>query len=259
MKKKNHVFAKKKFGQNFLHDKNIIEKIVTLFDIKQQNIVEIGPGRGALTSELVKKAKQVIAFEIDKDMVDVLNQNINSNNLDLRHQDFLKSDLSNLPTSIVIANIPYYITTDILFKIFEHRDKFSKTILMVQKEVAQRLIAKYKTYDYSKLTVSAQYLAKVNLEFVVPASCFIPAPKVDSAIVSFEFYPNISNQYWLRLKGFFKVCFANRRKKLIFSLKLKYSLEKINAAYQKLHLNENTRIQELKISEIINLYQELEK
>ncbi|WBP84046.1 16S rRNA (adenine(1518)-N(6)/adenine(1519)-N(6))-dimethyltransferase RsmA [Mycoplasmopsis edwardii] len=256
---KKEVFAKKKFGQNFLHDKNIINKIVSLIDIHNKNVVEIGPGRGALTKEIVKKVKNLTAFEIDPDMVKILNEEIKDDNFKLHLEDFLKADLSNIQDALVIANIPYYITSDILFKIFEHRDKFSHAILMVQKEVAERIVAKYRTADYSKLTVSCQFLADTKIEFIVPSKCFIPAPKVDSAIISLKFKDNISNDEWDQYKDFFKLCFSNRRKKLSFALRNKYTNEQINKAYTKMNLTDNIRIQELEVEKIIHLYKKLEE
>nr|WP_322959236.1 16S rRNA (adenine(1518)-N(6)/adenine(1519)-N(6))-dimethyltransferase RsmA [Mycoplasmopsis canis]WQQ12630.1 16S rRNA (adenine(1518)-N(6)/adenine(1519)-N(6))-dimethyltransferase RsmA [Mycoplasmopsis canis] len=259
MRDKKEVFAKKKFGQNFLHDKNIIQKIVSLVDVSGLNVVEIGPGRGAITKELVKKVNKLTAYEIDQDMIKILQNEIISDNFELIYKDFLKADISNLEKSIVIANIPYYITSDILFKIFENRDKFTQAILMVQKEVAERLVANYKTHDYSKLTVSAQFLSDVKIEFIVPSGCFVPAPKVDSAIISLKFKEGISNQRWFELMDFFKLCFSNRRKKLSFALKSKYSIEQINNSFVKLGLNDNSRIQELRIEEIVRLYDYLKK
>ncbi|MBN4083585.1 16S rRNA (adenine(1518)-N(6)/adenine(1519)-N(6))-dimethyltransferase RsmA [Mycoplasma sp. CSL10137] len=251
---KKEVYAKKKFGQNFLKDNNIINKILKVTEIKNNNIVEIGPGRGALTKELVKESKHVIAFEIDQDMVNVIQNEIKSHNLTLVHEDFLKSDLSSIEKSKVIANIPYYITTDILFKIFEHRDIFSEAILMVQKEVAERIVAKENSKEYSKLSLSSQFLANTKIEFIVPKNAFSPAPKVDSAIISLKFYDNIDNSTWNLYKDFFKLCFNNRRKKLITSLKTVYSSEKIINAYNKLGYDENLRIQQLPLEKIVELY-----
>ncbi|MCU4706411.1 16S rRNA (adenine(1518)-N(6)/adenine(1519)-N(6))-dimethyltransferase RsmA [Mycoplasma sp. CSL7503-lung] len=251
---KKEVYAKKKFGQNFLKDNNIINKILKVTEIKNNNIVEIGPGRGALTKELVKEVNHVVAFEIDQDMVNVIQNEIKNDNLTLIHEDFLKSDLSSIKKSKVIANIPYYITTDILFKIFEHRDIFSEAILMVQKEVAERIVAKENSKEYSKLSLSSQFLANTKIEFIVPKNAFLPAPKVDSAIISLKFYDNIDNSTWNLYKDFFKLCFNNRRKKLITSLKTVYPSEKIINSYNKLGYDENLRIQQLPLEKVVELY-----
>lgn len=255
---KKEKFAKKEYGQNFLHDKNFINKIVNVFDFENHDVLEIGPGRGALTKELVKKAKKVIAYEIDLDMVNVLNQEILADNFVLNHEDFLKSNLKEInKNTYVIANIPYYITTDILFKLFENRDKFKGLLLMVQKEVAQRVVAKPNQKDYSKLSLSSQYLADCKIEFIVPSGAFVPAPKVDSAILSLVFKNEEETKDWDELKSFFKLCFLARRKKLSYALKTVYSQEKINSTYQKLGFTDNIRIQQLDLSQVIKLYENL--
>ncbi|TNK88000.1 ribosomal RNA small subunit methyltransferase A, partial [Mycoplasmopsis pullorum] len=138
---KKEVYAKKKFGQNFLTDQNIISKILNIHQLEGNKILEIGPGRGALTKELVKQAKEVVAFEIDGDMINILNKEIASDNFKLFHMDFLESDISDFKDFLVIANIPYYITSDIIFKLLDYRQNFTAATLMVQKEVAERIIA----------------------------------------------------------------------------------------------------------------------
>ncbi|WP_426461301.1 16S rRNA (adenine(1518)-N(6)/adenine(1519)-N(6))-dimethyltransferase RsmA [Mycoplasma hafezii] len=260
MKNKKEVFAKKQYGQNFLHDKNIINKILNVFPYQNQNVLEIGPGRGALTKELVKDAKQLTCFEIDQDMVNILEKEIVADNFKLVHQDFLEADLSDIqPNTYVIANIPYYITTEILFKLFENRDKFSGVLLMVQKEVAERITASKNSKDYSKLSISSQYLADCKIEFIVPAGCFVPAPKIDSAIISLRFKEQEETKEWEQIKDFFKLCFLARRKKLSYALKTVYKPEVIQAAYQKLNKDDNLRIQQLDLQEIIELYHLLNK
>ncbi|UUD36317.1 16S rRNA (adenine(1518)-N(6)/adenine(1519)-N(6))-dimethyltransferase RsmA [Mycoplasmopsis citelli] len=255
---KKEIYAKKHFGQNFLKDQNIINKIIEVFDFNNQPVLEIGPGRGALTKELVKNASEVTCYEIDSDMVNILNAQFSEQkNLKIINEDFLKADLNTFKNTYIIANIPYYITTDILFKIFENKDKFKGVLLMVQKEVAQRMSASINSPEYSKLSVSCQYLAKVKLEFIVKASCFSPAPKVDSAIVSLVFKENISTSQWNEIKEFFKLCFANRRKKLIYSLLKKYNKDKIIQSFTELKHSENVRIQQLNVSEIVQLYEKL--
>ncbi|WP_036464855.1 16S rRNA (adenine(1518)-N(6)/adenine(1519)-N(6))-dimethyltransferase RsmA [Mycoplasmopsis sturni] len=255
---KKEIYAKKHFGQNFLNDQNVLNKIINVFDFTNCNVLEIGPGRGALTKKLVEKAKNVLCYEIDLDMVKILEKEfLNQENIQIIHQDFLEANLTNLPKSYLIANIPYYITTDILFKIFDHKDKFDGVLLMVQKEVAQRMAAAKNTSEYSKLSVSCQYLAQTKLEFVVKASSFNPAPKVDSAIISLKFHDNISIEDWKLIKDFFKLVFSNRRKKLSFALSSYYSKNQIQQAYQNLNLPENIRIQQLDIKQIVDLFEQL--
>lgn len=252
---KKEVYAKKKFGQNFLIDQNIIKKIIDVSQPKNKNIIEIGPGRGALTKILVKEAKKLDCFEIDPDMVEILKKEIHNDNFTLNQMDFLETDLQNYKNYDVIANIPYYITTDILFKIFDQVENFNNAILMVQKEVAQRIIAKKNSPDYSKLSLTCQYLADCKLEFIVKANSFNPVPKVDSAIISLKFKKNVEN--YSELKEFFKLCFLARRKKLTYSLTNKFSTNAIKKAYEKLNIDENIRIQQLDLDEIVKLYQYL--
>ncbi|QCZ36873.1 16S rRNA (adenine(1518)-N(6)/adenine(1519)-N(6))-dimethyltransferase RsmA [Mycoplasma nasistruthionis] len=254
MNNKKERYAKKEFGQNFLKDNNVINKIVNIFDINDQKVIEIGPGRGALTKALLPKVSSLNAFEIDPDMINVLNAEINDSRLNLINQDFLKIDLTDFKDYFIIANIPYYITTDILFKIFDFKDNFKGVILMVQKEVAQRICAKFNTKEYSKLSVSAQYLADCKLEFIVPANCFSPAPKVDSAIISFKF-KNDLKYTWNEVKDFFKLCFEHRRKKLSYSLSSVYNKTQILEAFSKMNYDDNLRIQQLTVNQIIELYE----
>ncbi|AWX70210.1 16S rRNA (adenine(1518)-N(6)/adenine(1519)-N(6))-dimethyltransferase [Mycoplasmopsis anatis] len=254
---KKEIYAKKKFGQNFLIDQNIIKKIIEVSQPKNKNIIEIGPGRGALTKILVKEANKLVCFEIDPDMVAILKKEIDEDNFELNQIDFLNANLEEYKGYDVIANIPYYITTDILFKIFDYVKNFNSAILMVQKEVAQRIIAQKNSPDYSKLSLTCQYLAECKLEFIVKSNSFSPAPKVDSAIISLKFKKNIKN--YQELKEFFKLCFIARRKKMSYSLLNKYSLDTINKAYSELKIDSSIRVQQLDLESLIKLYESLEK
>ncbi|UUM19854.1 MULTISPECIES: 16S rRNA (adenine(1518)-N(6)/adenine(1519)-N(6))-dimethyltransferase RsmA [unclassified Mycoplasma] len=252
------IYAKKRFGQNFLKDQNIINKIVGVFNFENSHVLEIGPGRGALTKELIKKASKVTCYEIDPDMVAVLNKQFqNEPNLKIINQDFLQANLSQFQNAYIIANIPYYITTDILFKIFDYKNQFKGVLLMVQKEVALRMSAQKNTPEYSKLSISCQYLANVKNEFIVKASSFSPTPSVDSAVVSLVFRQDISQIQWQQIKDFFKTCFANRRKKLLFALSKVYIKEYILNVFQQLNLPENVRIQQLDINQIVQIFEKL--
>ncbi|MBU4689886.1 16S rRNA (adenine(1518)-N(6)/adenine(1519)-N(6))-dimethyltransferase RsmA [Mycoplasma zalophidermidis] len=257
MSKGKSIVAKKKFGQNFLNDKNIIKKTIEVISPLGKKIIEIGPGLGALTEELNKKANKLIAFEIDEDMINhLLKNNILSENQIIKG-DFLDADLSDFNGFEIVGNIPYYITSEIIFKIIENRNNFKRATLMVQNEVADRLVAKINTPDYSKLSITVQYVADVKKELFVKKTLFSPSPKVDSAIVTLEFKDE-NNSKFNKLKDFFKLCFLSRRKKLSWSLKTKYSDEKIKQAYKNLNLGEFTRIQELDLFKIEKLYDQLE-
>ncbi|WP_027120512.1 16S rRNA (adenine(1518)-N(6)/adenine(1519)-N(6))-dimethyltransferase RsmA [Mycoplasmopsis lipofaciens] len=251
------IKAKKKFGQNFLVDENIIQKIIEIINPKNKNIIEIGPGRGAITKFLTKEAQNLITFEIDDDMIEyLLNNNILLNSQIVKG-DFLEANLSQYKNYEIVGNIPYYITSEIIFKLLENRHLFKRAILLVQDEVANRLVAKKNEKDYSKLTITANYVANIKKELFVKNKCFVPSPKVNSAIVTLEFKDNVEN--FNELKNFFKLCFLSRRKKLIWSLKTKYPIDKIQNAYHKNNLNEFTRIQELSLEQIVDLYYSLEK
>ncbi|WP_029513295.1 16S rRNA (adenine(1518)-N(6)/adenine(1519)-N(6))-dimethyltransferase RsmA [Mycoplasmopsis primatum] len=250
-----NIKAKKKFGQNFLNNSSIIKKIIGLLMVDEKNIIEIGPGKGALTKELVNITTNLICFEIDHDMVDHLSNLgiFNNDNKLLIQQDFLTTNLTEYSNFTIIGNIPYYITSEIILKIIENRYLFKRAILMVQKEVADRIVAQPNTDSYSKLSLTCQYVAKVKKELFVSKSNFTPTPKVDSAIVSFDFYQNINDNYD-NLKDFFKLCFLARRKKLFWSLQTKYDKSLIINVFKTLNLNENIRIQQLNLETILELY-----
>ncbi|OAB49099.1 16S rRNA (adenine(1518)-N(6)/adenine(1519)-N(6))-dimethyltransferase RsmA [Mycoplasmopsis gallinarum] len=249
-----NIKAKKYFGQNFLKNKAITKKIVDLAEITStDSVIEIGPGKGALTKEILKKTKDLIVFEIDKDMQNYLIDNEILKTEQIILGDFLKAELSDFKNSVVIGNIPYYITSEIIFKILDNRFLFKKAILMVQKEVADRIVAKANSSEYSKLSVTCQYVAEVKKLLVVPKKEFDPVPNVDSAIISFNFYQK-ENDNFDELKNFFKLIFSTRRKKLSFSLKQYFNKEKILDLYNKMNLSENIRVQELSLNQMVEMY-----
>lgn len=189
-----HGFTfKKSFGQNFLTDTNILQKIVDTAEIdKNVNVIEIGPGIGALTEFLAENAAEVMAFEIDDrlipiladtlrdfDNVKVINENILKSDLQSRIKEFANPDL---PIKIV-ANLPYYITTPILMHLIESKIPFAEFVVMMQKEVADRISAEPNTKAYGSLSIAVQYYMTAKVAFVVPRTVFVPAPNVDSAIL----------------------------------------------------------------------------
>ena len=185
---------KKKFGQNFIKDQTIIDKIVKYSDISEDTLViEIGPGAGSLTKSLCKSAKFVLAYEIDKDLENVLSSiKEENNNLNIIWDDFLKrnilEDISGYDYShlYVIANLPYYITTPIITKFIEENISVDKMIVMVQKEVASRFLATPNTKNYGSLTVFLNYNFNIKKLFDVSRNVFVPMPNVDSSIVQFS-------------------------------------------------------------------------
>ena len=211
----------KRFGQNYLTDRNTILKIIDKFNPqKEDNIIEIGPGRGALTNELSKISNKIKAIEIDTRVIESLSAQFP--NVKFINRDFLKLDFSEVFESEklrVIGNIPYNITSPIIFKLVENRTLFSDALIMVQYEVAKRMISKPNTKDYGILGVILNYFATVNLEFKIPPTVFTPKPKVDSAIISLKFdkicNKNLNDRFFINVV---KSAFGNRRKTLKNSL-----------------------------------------
>ena len=189
-----HGFTfKKSFGQNFLTDTNILQKIVDTAEIdKNVNVIEIGPGIGALTEFLAENAAEVMAFEIDERLVPILEDTLRDrDNVKVINEDVLKADLQtrvkefenpNLPIKVV-ANLPYYITTPILMHLIESKIPFAEFVVMMQKEVADRISAEPNTKAYGSLSIAVQYYMTAKVAFVVPRTVFVPAPNVDSAIL----------------------------------------------------------------------------
>ena len=189
-----HGFTfKKSFGQNFLTDTNILQKIVDTAELdKEVNVIEIGPGIGALTEFLAENAAEVMAFEIDDRLVPILADTLRDfDNVTVINEDILKADLQahiqnfknpELPIKVV-ANLPYYITTPILMHLIESKIPFSEFVVMMQKEVADRISAQPNTKAYGSLSIAVQYYMTAKVAFVVPCTVFVPAPNVDSAIL----------------------------------------------------------------------------
>ena len=222
-----HGFTfKKSFGQNFLTDTNILQKIVDTAEIdKNVNVIEIGPGIGALTEFLAESAAEVMAFEIDDRLVPILADTLRDfDNVTVVNQDILKVDLAqyiaefknpDLPIKVV-ANLPYYITTPILMHLIESGIPFSEFVVMMQKEVADRISAQPNTKAYGSLSIAVQYYMTAKVAFIVPRTVFVPAPNVDSAILKMvrREQPAVEVQ---DEKFFFKVTkasFVHRRKTL---------------------------------------------
>ncbi|MGF1952253.1 16S rRNA (adenine(1518)-N(6)/adenine(1519)-N(6))-dimethyltransferase RsmA [Lactococcus lactis] len=228
---------KKKFGQNFLTDHNILTKITQTAELsKEVNVIEIGPGIGSLTQYLLEEAAEVMAFEIDKSLIPILEETMAPyDNFTLVSADILKVDLlseiqkfknPNLPIKVV-ANLPYYITTPILMHLIESKIPFSEFVVMMQKEVADRIAASPKTKAYGSLSIAVQYYMEASVAFIVPRTVFIPAPNVDSAILKMvrreEPLVEVEDEEW-----FFKTMhssFVHRRKTLMNNLQAAYGKE----------------------------------
>lgn len=256
---------KKKFGQNFLVDKNIVNKIVNDIPIKENNLViEIGPGDGKMTTKLCKKFDQVLAYEIDTDLEESLNNNLKQyNNYEIVFDDFLnrniKEDLKkyNYKHLYIIANLPYYITTPIIDKIISEKLETEMMRFMVQKEVGERFTAKVGTKNYNSLTIYLNYTFNVEKNFIVSRNSFMPKPNVDSIIVSFY---KKEKRKTLNEEHFFKLVrdsFKFKRKTLKNNLK-DYNLNKIIEVLKELGYNEDIRAEKLSVEDFCYLSDNLQ-
>jgi 16S rRNA (adenine1518-N6/adenine1519-N6)-dimethyltransferase len=214
---------KKHLGQNFLFDQSILNRIVEASEITTADtVVEIGPGPGALTKMLAGAAKKVIAIELDFELFEKLKEKLSeSKNVELIHADALKYYYELLGPFKVVANIPYYITTPIIFRLLEARKKLKSMTLTIQKEVAERIAAKPGNKDYGVLSLMVQYYGAAELKFIIPKEAFRPAPKVDSAVIRIEILekPAVRVEDGKLLFRTIKTAFAQRRKTLSNSLK----------------------------------------
>ena len=266
--KKEQIIAKKKYGQNFLLDQNVLNNIVKSADIENKNVIEIGPGLGSLTELLVEKAKKVVCYEIDEDMIERLNQNFATyDNITILKNDFLKCNLKEdiynyfLNEDVtIVANLPYYITTAILTKIIEEAPQVTKMVVMVQKEVGDRLCGKPSTKDYNCLSVLVQYYTKAKSLFDVSPKCFYPEPGVTSSVVLLE---RVKNPLFLKDESFFlkfnRIIFSMRRKTLYNNIKKNLNIpkEEIEKAFEKNHLRLDVRAENLTVEQIVNLSNDL--
>ena len=248
-----HKF-KKYFGQNFLNDLNILNKIGA--EVRPGlNILEVGPGEGTLTKILLKKSKSVFSVEIDKELAAKLTDLKNQyKNFNFVIADFLEYSLTGQNYDIVIGNIPYYISSDIIFKIIN--SQVSEFILMVQKEYADRLVASVGSSEYSKLSVSVQSFFEVKKAFNVSKNCFYPVPKVDSTVVYFQAKQAlISETQKQKYFEFLKTCFFSKRKTLFNNLlKIKIETQDILNVFKELEINQNIRAEKLSAIEFQNLF-----
>ncbi|MDO5063326.1 MAG: 16S rRNA (adenine(1518)-N(6)/adenine(1519)-N(6))-dimethyltransferase RsmA [Peptostreptococcaceae bacterium] len=219
----------KSLGQNFLVDQNILDKIVQAAEVTKEDIVfEVGTGIGTLTHELAVRAKKVVAIEIDRALIPILEETLSDvDNVEIVNQDILKTDLKHLAQKFaeersikVVANLPYYITTAIIMKFLESNIRLDSFVLMIQKEVADRITTKPSTKDYGSLTVAIQYYAQSELISKVPKNAFIPPPNVDSSVIRLR----IRSERGIQVRDeqlFFKVIrgsFSKRRKTILNAL-----------------------------------------
>ena len=216
---------RKKWGQNFLVDKNLLDKIVSTVNPQaNDHILEIGPGEGVLSERILPQVKEMLAVEIDPLLVDQLNKQKNLNELNVIQGDILHNNIRDLPITNpvrVIGNIPYNITSPIIFWLIEQLDYWDDAFVMTQKEVAQRLTAKVGTKAYGRLTIMVGAYLNVDYRFTIPPNVFIPKPKVDSAFIwlTKKKHPLIEDDNYIKFNKIVAAAFNQRRKMLRNSMK----------------------------------------
>ena len=247
--------ALKRLGQNFLIDPNIIRKIVSLAALRPEDtVLEIGPGRGALTAGLCAEAGRVIAVEIDPQLQPQLQEALkHCHNLDLRIGDALEFPFDSLPPrTVVVSNLPYYVSTPILFALLDARAHLDRLVLMLQTEVALRLAAKPNSEDYGVLSVLTQEAAEVEVAFRVSANCFRPRPTVGSAVVLLKLKARgeVDQARYERFRRVVRAAFAHRRKTLVNSLRDEgYPTERISRAVQAVGVPTQARAETLTLDD----------
>ena len=254
--------ANKKLGQNFLINESIIYDIVKKANVTKEDVViEIGPGLGSLTKELINNAKKVIAIELDPNMIDILKSRFGIfDNFEVIYGDVLKIDLEELIKGYdsvkVVANLPYYITTPIIMKLLEDKLKIKSITVMVQKEVGERICATHKDKEYGAITVSVQYYSEPQIIIDVPKENFLPAPEVDSCVIRLDMrekppvFLKDEKLFFRLIKG----AFTQRRKTINNSLTCSgKSKEEIMAALNKLGIDSKLRAENLSIQQYADI------
>lgn len=261
----------KSLGQNFLIDGNIVRNIVKSAGVtKEDCILEIGPGIGTLTEELSLNAKKVVSVELDKELLPILDETLGKyDNVEIINNDILDVDIDTLidekleggPVKIV-ANLPYYVTTPIIAKLIEKDLNIDSITVMVQKEIAERMVSKPGTKAYGSLSIFIQFYTDPEIKFIVPNTVFMPKPKVDSAIIKLNLKKNLPD---IDREKFFKIVkasFATRRKTILNSLSnYGFDLEKedLKKALNDANIDERTRAEKLDIEDFLVLYENFPK
>lgn len=265
---------KKKFGQNFLINEDILDNIVDISDVSSEDdVIEIGPGIGALTAKLAKRAHKVLAVEIDHELISVLSQTLaNYTNISILKSDILKVDFGEVIKRFglnndhikIVANLPYYITTPILLFLLKQKEvHFESITVMVQKEVAERMTSTPGNKDYGSLTLLIQYYMNAELVLKVDKTCFMPQPKVDSAVVNLTKKSNFVR--FNNEKSLFKVireCFNHRRKNLLnnlVNLTGKKNKTVLLQIFDEMNIDKNIRAEKLTLKQFMILTDNLMK
>lgn len=264
----NGFYFKKNFGQNFLIDSNILDNIADCADVTENDcVLEIGPGIGSLTQVLAERAKQVVSVEIDSNLIPILKETLGEyDNIEILNQDILKTDIDaiiqekneNRPIKVV-ANLPYYITTPILMDLLENERKVDSITVMVQKEVAERMQAQPGDKEYGALSIAVQYYCDAHMDMIVQPSCFMPRPKVASAVITLKVLPErkVSAKDETLFFHLVKCAFGQRRKTLLNCLfnqgDLGFSKEELGEILRSLGWDERVRGEALSIEDFARL------
>ena len=264
--KKHALSLKKRFGQNFLIDAHVLDRIVAAADIgKEDTVLEIGPGIGTLTQALAEAAGRVVAVEIDRDLIPILSETLAAYpNVEIVNEDILKYDIAALAARAdgrlkVVANLPYYITTPIIMHLLEDDIPAGSITVMIQKEVAERMAAGPGSKDYGALSLAVQYYAEPELIANVPPNCFIPRPAVSSVVIklSLREAPAVQVKDPSRMFALIRAAFGQRRKTLCNSLAnaggLGVTKPQVQQALEDMELDENIRGEALSLAQFAEL------
>ncbi|HLH34552.1 MAG TPA: 16S rRNA (adenine(1518)-N(6)/adenine(1519)-N(6))-dimethyltransferase RsmA [Alloacidobacterium sp.] len=256
---------KAKLGQNFLVDRNACARIVdTLGDISEKTVVEIGPGKAAITAILAQKAYRLIAVELDRELAANLKQRFAASHIEVIEQDILTVDLSSFRRDgqklLVVGNLPYYITSDILLHLFQYHGAISRAVLMMQREVADRVAAVPGSRDYGLLSATTQLYARLEKIMTLPPGAFSPPPKVYSSVLRLTFAPRFE-ELGIDAEGFIiflRQCFAQKRKTLLNNLRAAgFDVSRIAQATEAAAVSPQTRAEALSLEAMARLYRSL--
>ena len=266
--KKHNFSIQKKYGQNFLIDEHVLNKIIAAAELTEDDyVIEIGPGIGTMTECMAPECKHVTAIEIDKELIPILSETLSGfDNVDIINEDVLKVDLNKLiaerndnkPVKVV-ANLPYYITTPIIMSLLENKIPIDTITVMVQKEVADRMMVGPGTKDYGALSLAVQYYAKPYIVANVPMNCFIPRPNVASAVIRLTCHkePPVTVKDEKLMFNLIRASFNQRRKTLINGISnfsgLSFTKEQVAMALNSMGLNENIRGEALDLEKFAKL------
>ncbi len=266
--RKHNFSIQKKYGQNFLIDEHVLNKIIAAAELTEDDyVIEIGPGIGTMTERMAPECKHVTAIEIDKELIPILSETLSGfDNVDIINEDVLKVDLNKLiaerndnkPVKVV-ANLPYYITTPIIMSLLENKIPIDTITVMVQKEVADRMMVGPGTKDYGALSLAVQYYAKPYIVANVPMNCFIPRPNVASAVIRLTCHkePPVTVKDEKLMFNLIRASFNQRRKTLINGISnfsgLSFTKEQVAMALNSIGLNENIRGEALDLEKFAKL------